>query len=224
MAQVRKGNARHGTAYFAHSQTAGKGQRGNTWTSTERENLLLSVVIEPTHLNIQHTFRLSAAVALACYDFFKKYSGHETRIKWPNDIYWRDRKAGGILIENIIQNDWWSYSIVGVGININQTSFNPGLPNPISLKQITGESYNLVSLAKELCMFLQERYERLLFAKDAIIDDYIKCLYKLNESVRLRKKNIVFDTVLTGVTASGKLLTRDSVEREFDFGEVEWIL
>jgi BirA family biotin operon repressor/biotin-[acetyl-CoA-carboxylase] ligase len=161
---------------------------------------------------------------VACYDLFKYYAGQETAIKWPNDIYWRDRKAGGILIENIIQNDCWSCSIVGIGLNINQTIFPPDLPNPISLKQITGNSYNPITLAKELCLLLQTNYTKMSTQQGTMFDDYNKCLYKLNQPVRLRRQNVVFETVLKGVSPSGKLKTKDTMEREFEHGEVEWIL
>ena len=87
MAQVQKGNANHGSVYFAHNQTAGKGQRGKSWTTNAGENLILSVVLQPHKIKPAESFYLSAAIATACYDFFKKYAGIETRIKWPNDIY-----------------------------------------------------------------------------------------------------------------------------------------
>jgi BirA family biotin operon repressor/biotin-[acetyl-CoA-carboxylase] ligase len=224
MALVRNALAKHGAAFFAHDQTDGKGQRGKKWTTSPGENIILSVIFEPENLKPWQSFYLSASVAIACYDLFKYYAGHETSIKWPNDIYWRDRKAGGILIENIIQNDCLSWSIVGIGININQTVFHPDLPNPISLRQITGKSYNPVSLAKQLCLLMQTYYSKMLSEQATVIDHYNKCLYKLNESVRLRKQNVVFETILKGVSSSGKLTTIDSMEREFEFGEVEWIL
>ena len=223
MAQVQNGTATHGTAYFAHHQTAGKGQRGKSWTTSPGENLLLSVIIQPNRLNPADSFLLSATIGNACYDFFKSYAGTETRIKWPNDIYWRDRKTGGILIENIIRKDNWSYSIVGVGLNINQTEFGEGLQNAASLKQITGTTYDPVLLAKELCVVMTSHYQNIETERQKIIEYYNGNLYKLNSLVKLRKTNIVFETTIKGVTPSGRLLTLDTMEREFDFGEVEWI-
>lgn len=224
MAQVQKGIANHGSAYFAHTQTAGKGQRGKSWTSNPRENLILSVVLQPHKIKPAESFYLSAAIANACYDFFKKYAGMETSIKWPNDIYWRDRKAGGILIENIIRGDFWSYAIVGIGININQIIFDENLHRTVSLKQITGSTYAPVELAKELCSFLEVHYRKLESDQNTIIDYYNNNLYKLHESIKLKKKDLVFETTLTAVSAAGKLITKDVIVREFDFGEVDWIL
>lgn len=224
MGQVRKGLANHGTAFFAHNQTAGKGQRGKTWTTSPGENIVLSVVLKTDSLSLRNSFHLSACIAVTCCEFFKKYSGNETSIKWPNDIYWRDRKAGGILIENIVEKDNWSFAIIGIGLNINQTSFDSNLPNPVSLKQITGELYDPVLLAKELCALFDLHYQKLLVEQDSIIGEYNTRLFKLNQSVRLRKQNVVFETRLTGVSPSGKLMTLDTMEREFDFGEIQWVL
>src|SRR5215210_6618050 len=129
MAQVHAGLARHGFVYSTLQQTAGKGQRGKTWSTDSGSNITLSVVLEPSGLNYAKQFFLSAAVALACLDFTRIYAGEKTKIKWPNDIYWSDRKAGGILIENVLKGEEWKHSIVGIGININQTLFPPGIRN-----------------------------------------------------------------------------------------------
>ncbi|MGZ5134547.1 MAG: biotin--[acetyl-CoA-carboxylase] ligase [Flavitalea sp.] len=223
MGQVQKAMAKHGTVYFAHNQTAGKGQRGKSWTTKPGENLILSVVIVPIELTLFDTFYLSAGITIACYDFFKNYAGEETSIKWPNDLYWRDRKAGGILIENVIRNDVWKYSIIGIGININQTEFPSELVNPISLKQITGSGYHTVQLAKELCTQLERRYQFLKKEKTGLLSIYNQNLYKRDQRVKLKKTNIIFETIVSGVSSTGKLITRDTMEREFGFGEVEWI-
>src|SRR6186713_2645315 len=101
MAQVHAGLAKHGAAWFAREQHSGRGQRSKLWVTQPGENIILSTVVEP-FLLIQQQFALSAAIALACHRFFSKFAGEETKIKWPNDLYWRDRKAGGILVENVI--------------------------------------------------------------------------------------------------------------------------
>ena len=144
MENVHARMAKHGKAYFSTNQIAGKGQRGKVWEAEKGQNIALSIVLEPSMLSIVQQFRLSTVVSLACFNFLSKYAGEETSIKWPNDIYWRDRKAGGVLIENILQGKDWKYSVVGIGININQTIFDPALPNPVSLKQITGKTFDPV--------------------------------------------------------------------------------
>jgi len=102
MAKVRTGLAKHGDGYFAMAQSSGKGQRGKTWVTEPGTNIILTLVMQASPLQLTRQFQFSAAIALAVHDFFGLYAGDETTIKWPNDIYWRDRKAGGILIENII--------------------------------------------------------------------------------------------------------------------------
>jgi BirA family biotin operon repressor/biotin-[acetyl-CoA-carboxylase] ligase len=168
---------------------------------------------------------LSATVALACYDFYKKYAGDETRIKWPNDVYWRDRKAGGILIENVFRGADWLYAVVGIGINVNQIAFDPSLPNPVSLKQITGKDFDAAEMGKELCQALENRYQAIQTGGiDSIMQQYQQVLYKMHQPVTLKKGTILFETTIRGVSDTGRLLTKDVIEREFDFGEVELII
>ena len=225
MAQAVAGVATHGTLYFANEQWAGKGQRGRTWSSNPGENIIVSVVLEPVAMSASRTFDLSAGVALACHDLISRYTGEEdAKIKWPNDLYWNDRKAGGILIENSFRGDRWAHAIVGIGININQTNFPNSAPNPVSLRQITGRSYDTVQLARELATCLDRRYRELEAGSAGLIAEYNSQLYRLGKEVRLKKDNAAFDTVITGVSAQGRLQTRDVLEREFVFGEVEWVI
>jgi BirA family biotin operon repressor/biotin-[acetyl-CoA-carboxylase] ligase len=225
MGQATAGKAEHGTVYFALEQTAGRGQRGKSWLTTPGENIMMSVVIRPQPLKTSQQFLLSAAIALACYDFLKNYAGEETRIKWPNDIYWRDRKAGGILIESRIgsQQSDWLFAIAGMGININQTQFAPGALRPVSLKQITGKTYNINTLAQELCECLENRYQA-IHNPAQLLTDYHQVLYKLDEPIKLKKGNSVFETTVKGVTPDGRLITRDTLERYFEVGDVEWVI
>ena len=223
MARVHDGLARHGMVWFAHEQTAGKGQRGKAWIMEKGKNIAMSLVLEPAKLQITNQFHLSAAVALACFDFVKFYAGDETKIKWPNDLFWRDRKTGGILIENKFQGKSWKWAVVGIGININQTKFDKFLINPVSLKQITGKTFDVVELAKELQALLMKKLADSK-ATATVIELYNEQLYKINKQVTLTKGETAFDTVIKRVSFEGKLVTVDAVERQFDFGEVEWVL
>jgi BirA family biotin operon repressor/biotin-[acetyl-CoA-carboxylase] ligase len=223
MGQATTGEAGHGTVYFALEQTAGKGQRGKTWLTTTGENIMMSVVLHPHPLKTSQQFLLSATIALGCYDFFKNYAGDETRIKWPNDLYWRDRKAGGILIESRVGSPEWTIAIAGMGININQTQFAPEALRPVSLKQITGKTYDINALAIELCHHLEKRYQSLQ-NPEQLLADYHQALYKKGESVKLKRGNSVFETTIQGVTPTGELITMDTLERYFQVGEIEWVI
>ena len=228
--QLQANLAAHGAAFFAHKQTAGKGQRGKQWETQPNSNLILSVILDMSFFSVNKQFLLSAAMALAVHDFFNKYAGDETKIKWPNDIYWRDRKAGGILIESSITAGKpiigsWKWAVVGIGININQTSFPTNLVNPVSLKQITGKSYDTVTLAKELCHCLEFRYQELKNGESKkSIDTYNLHLYKKQETVRLKKENAAFKCKIEGVNKKGMLLVTGAAKESFTFGEVSWVL
>lgn len=224
MQQVHARMTKHGTAYFAHEQTRGKGQRGKAWSSQKDENIILTVVYEPVSLHPTSTFLLSSAVALACYRFCKVYTGNEIRIKWPNDIYWRDRKAGGILIENLIRGNLWEFAIAGIGLNINQVSFPPELPNPVSFRQITGRAFPVVTLARELCGHLQDCWSLLLHHPEQVNQEYNEALYKRGEKVRLRQENRVFEARIDGVNINGQLEVFTAVPEILNFGDVSWIL
>lgn len=238
----RQGFALHGTAIFAHKQVAGKGQRSKVWSSEKEANIILSLVVNPQPLQLIQQFQLSACVALAVQEFFMKYAGNETKIKWPNDLYWQDRKAGGILIESGIGSlstrhtggesagGIWEWAIIGIGININQTDFPADLPNPVSLKQITGKTFDTVALAKELCAVLNEKFTELINQGfENIYARYVHHLYKRNATIKLKKNNRMFEAVLKTISPSGKLMVQHSIEEDpiaigFDFNDVEWVI
>lgn len=225
MAKVRAGLAKHGLAFAAKAQTAGKGQRGKSWHMEPDKNIAMSLLLKTDNLKVDQQFCLSMAVSLGVYDFFKKYAGDETKIKWPNDLYWRDRKAGGILIENSIKGTHWKWAVVGIGININQERFNKFLPNPVSLQQITGKNYNVIELTEKLYHCVMKKVNKISSNSiDKILKEYNGHLYKLNEVVKFKKGNAVFKTTVNGVSATGQLHTADTMERQFYFGDVEWVL
>ena len=103
---LRNGLAAHGTCVFADEQTAGRGQMGKVWQTAPQQNIILSLAIDISFVPLNNQFCISVMTALACYKFFSQYAGEETKIKWPNDIYWKERKAGGILIETL--NGQWT--------------------------------------------------------------------------------------------------------------------
>jgi BirA family biotin operon repressor/biotin-[acetyl-CoA-carboxylase] ligase len=222
--KIQANLAAHGLAVFAYEQTAGRGQRGKEWHTIPGNNIILSAIVDTSFLLLHQQFLLSASTALACYDFFNLYANGDTNIKWPNDIYWRDRKAAGILIENSVRGNNWPFSVIGIGMNINQTIFPSSAKNPVSLKQITGKHFDAVLMAKELCSFLEKRYQQLKQGNEAgIFENYHEHLYKHRQKVRLKKDNIVFDCLIDGVRPDGKLLVKDCAFENFGFGEVEWI-
>jgi BirA family biotin operon repressor/biotin-[acetyl-CoA-carboxylase] ligase len=225
MALVREGMAKHGMAITTKEQTAGKGQRGKSWHMQPGQNIALSLIINTDTLRADQQFLLSMLVSLGVHDFFKIQAPEKIDIKWPNDLYWCDRKAGGILIETVFKGSRWKWAIVGIGININQTEFDPDLLNPVSLKQITGKEYDVIAMARSLHDFVMNRINSIATQPAAtVLKEYNQHLYKLNEVVKLKKDSAVFNTTVNGVSLQGKLQTTDTIERQFDFGEVKWVI
>ncbi len=223
MEQVHAGLASHGQAWFAKEQWGGKGQRGKIWQSTVGENVIMSIALRPNKAFNGKPYLLSATVAAICQQLIMEYTANEITIKWPNDIYWSDRKAAGILIENIFKGNSWEWAIVGIGINVNQTVFDFVGVNPTSLKLITNMVLDPVEIAKKL-------HNKLLNALEVVQEErfYLKYLneylYKKNENVQLKKDNAVFETKIIAVNEYGQLLTKDTMERVFNVGEVEWVI
>ena len=225
MQQVQAQMAVHGCTWFARYQNAGKGQRGKAWDAVAGQNIMMSTVLEPGFIGIDNQFLLNMTVALACFDFFNNEALDNTCIKWPNDIYWKDRKAGGILIENLLQGKEWKYAVAGIGININQTFFSANLRNPVSLKQITGKTYDIIALAKNLCECLNFRWGQLTAEKHLdLFNDYCCNLYKAGKTVTFKKNNQVFDAVVDGVNKRGELLLNTGKQTAHGFGSIEWVI
>ena len=188
MAQIKEGLAKSGSCYRADFQTQGKGQHGRVWESSAGQNLLCTYILELKQLDStkkwvpEHQIGFSAAIALGIRDFYDALTNGDTKIKRPNDIYWRDRKAGGILIENLVRGTEWTWAMVGIGINVNQTQFSPDAPNPVSLKQITGRDWDIRSLQKELSNALTASIKNWLqLGEDATNKEFEKHIIDLEQ-------------------------------------------
>lgn len=199
-----------GTVIYTDNQYAGRGQIGSKWESAKGENIILSVILYPKFLPIQSQFKLNQIVALAVYDLLKNYvfPANELRVKWPNDIYIKDKKVGGILIENKLKGSLLTSTVVGVGLNINQTYFSPSLPNPTSLlleTAIRQDTYDLIGL---FCEYLERRYLQLKALQyDLLNKDYLEVLYGYQEwrDYKDAQTDLVFKGKIIGISSEGKL-------------------
>jgi BirA family biotin operon repressor/biotin-[acetyl-CoA-carboxylase] ligase len=221
MARIHEGLALDGMVYIAHHQWAGKGQRGKTWVSEPGQNLMMSLVIKPSPLKLTQQFLFSAAIALSILDLVKGFKNKNWKIKWPNDIYWSDRKAGGLLIESVVTGQTWDWAVVGIGMNLNQTSFPVEIPNAVSLNQITGVQYEPVAIARELVPGIREQISILHKTPDQILLRLNDALYKKDQVITLKKNDELFVSVLKAVDSNGLLITENGI---FKSGEVEWIV
>lgn len=214
----------HGSAIFAHEQYAGKGQRGKIWQSKKGENVHLSVVLNPCKISLHQQFALISLVALAVRTVFERNAKSDIFIKWPNDIYFGNRKACGILIENIISGMEWRWAIAGIGINVNQVEF-PDVTDrqPVSLRQITGKSFDCLEVAREVRDEILIRYQNL--AVPQLMAEYNTFLYKKDQTVTFEKGGNNFEGIVKEVTIDGKLQvqTHTSIVA-FDFGEIAWLI
>lgn len=193
MAQIKAGLAKSGSCYTADFQTNGKGQHGRVWESTKGQNLLCSYILELNTLDALKNWTpadqigFSAAIALGARAFFAAFAGSETKIKKPNDIYFSDRKAGGILIENLVRGQEWTWTVIGIGMNINQTEFSPEAlnsvsSNPISLQEITNQSWDIKKMQQHLSEALNNAiHDWLQFGEEATLKTLEQHIIELDQ-------------------------------------------
>lgn len=230
MNQVKTNLAGHGAAYLAQKQWAGKGQMGKVWEAQTGQNILLSVVLDPKKLVFDglelEPHVVSMLVSVGCFNFFVAYAGDETSIKWPNDIYWRDRKAAGILIENSFRGPIWQWSIAGMGVNINQTEFGTGLTKAVSLKQITGKTFQVSALAKDLCSHVEAALQLVVDkGPDTLLALYNNVLYKKGERVHLEIEGQKITATISRVLSNGHLEieTENGSKQSYALGAIKWL-
>ena len=215
-----------GSMVIAEFQSAGRGQMGNGWSSEVGKNLLLSIVIYPDGLLANEQFIISRMASLAvknCLDQFVD----DIRIKWPNDIFWKDKKIAGMLIENDVQGKYIQNSVIGIGININQQGFPEDLPNPVSLWQITGTDNDIDNIAD---IFVREFFLLYREFQDGkttqIEDEYMLDLYRVNDYYWFKDEGGSFKAKIKEVMPSGHLVLETMDEgdlRQYAFKEVSFI-
>ncbi len=210
----------------AEYQTAGRGQGTNHWESERGKNLTMSVRVAPKGVKATEQYVLSMCMALAVKDALSEYSEGMT-VKWPNDIYWNDKKISGTLIETTIAGKNVKTCIFGTGINVNQTEFLSDAPNPVSIKQIVGHEVDREELLKKVMRNL-EKYLKIVYSgeRKKIHDAYMNCLYRKEGVHKYRDNNGTFEASIERVEDSGHLVLRstDGRERRYGFKEVAFVL
>ena len=167
-----------GTVIYTHNQSAGRGQRGNSWEAEPGKNLTFSMLVKNSGVVPAAQFCISEAVSLAIVDFLSQYADGFS-IKWPNDIYHGDRKICGILIEHSLCGNNIRHTIVGAGININQDEFRSDAPNPVSLKQITGKELDLEVAMRDVCARIENEISALAGGDISVLHSrYLAALYR----------------------------------------------
>ncbi len=204
---LAKSTPAEGTVILADAQSAGKGQFGSSWESVAGKNLLFSLILYPRFLRPPDQFLLAQMAALALAGSVESLAPARVRVKWPNDIYIDDRKVAGILIQNQIGPGRIHHSIVGMGLNVNQTEFPRHLPNPTSLARATGGAVDRRGLFATLMAVLEHRYLQLQGGQfDRLRTDYHRWLYGLDEAKTFHLPDgHSFEGSIRGVDPTGKL-------------------
>ncbi|MCR4604076.1 MAG: biotin--[acetyl-CoA-carboxylase] ligase [Prevotella sp.] len=214
---------------WADFQTAGRGCGENTWESEDGKNLLFSMLYHPHEMPASEQFIISMANALALRDALSHYSDDIT-IKWPNDIYWRDKKICGTLIETSLQGGLIKHCIIGTGLNVNQPVFRSNAPNPVSLCHILGREVSREEVMEHVLACTEQQLERLAHGDwEAIRNGYRQHLYRQGESHDFLMEGRRVTCRLIGVTDDGHLqLLPEGMEEEqprlFAFKEVSFII
>ncbi len=230
-----------GYTVYTFEQTAGRGQQGNAWESEAGQNLLFSRVVRPTELQPSELFRLTQWVSVVMTEVLQRYENGIT-IKWPNDIYWQEKKLCGILIESAFAGNRVDYAVVGVGLNVNQEVFVSDAPNPISLSQIMGgRTFDLDALMQEFDAafvemrpllgqpaVLKQMYMERLFRRDGM-HPYMQREVSLEPTsvVRWRYENgITFLATVEDVLSDGCLSLRleNGEQQAFHFKQIRFVL
>lgn len=216
---IRAGESSEGDVLIAKEQLKGRGQKGNVWETESGKNLTASYLLEPYFLRPEYQFELTVVSSLAIVSFLEG-KGIKASIKWPNDIYVDKQKIAGVLIENKIKGTKLSYSVVGIGLNVNQKSFK--LASAISMNMLTGENYSLMELLLELSKFIQQYYLELKKGID------LRSVYK--EVLIGKDSSILFDdgeqfrSLVVDVDDHGSLvLSKNDELKKYGVKEVKFL-
>ena len=213
----------NGTVVYTDFQSQGKGQRGNRWESEPAKNILMSVILETGFVEPTNFFDLTIVTSLAIHDFLKEYIQQGVKIKWPNDLYYGEKKIAGILIENYIKQNSIEWCILGVGLNVNQVQFQE--PHAISMANICCQEFDREELINMLLQKIEARYFQLEKGiTRAMKKEYLDNLYWKGEIHVFQSEGTYFNGKITGIEPSGKLIMEvEEGKRTFDFKEVSFV-
>ncbi len=212
----------NGCVVITDEQYAGKGQKGNSWETEPGQNLTFSILLYPDNITPSDQFALTRIVSLGITDFLENFLQIRAEIKWPNDIIYKGKKLAGILINTSISGNRLTDAILGIGLNVNQTTF--ALLGATSLTLVTGKMYNLQVILDGLLESIERRYSQYKSRKQEV--DYIQRLYGLNLELPYRdeKLGLDFTGIIRGVDETGRIKIETENEMcRFSFKEVRFL-
>lgn len=214
-----------GTCLITDTQTAGRGQRGNTWEAASGQNLTFSLILKPVFVTATAQFQLNVAITLAIAELLGNvYATNDVRIKWPNDIYVKEQKICGILIENILQGAQIGQSIIGIGLNINQINFNN--PKATSLALLKGKTTPLPEVFGYLCKLIEKYYLQLRAGNyNTLKAKYLQQLYRRGDLANFADAaGQAFEGEIIGINETGQLAVQtNNTLRYFSFKEIVYL-
>ena len=219
-----------GTVIYTPCQTAGRGQKGNSWESEDGKNLTFSLLLKRPPVKARDQFYLSEAAALAVVEALTTLAGDGFSVKWPNDVYWQDKKICGMLLENSLDGSDIATCIVGIGLNVNQEHFVSDAPNPVSLLNITGHEHDLESLLKRVCSRIEQLVNSLddATAREQLHRQYMAALYRNDGQQHLWEDAAGhrFMASVAGIAPDGTLTLQhdDGTTCDYLFKEVKHII
>ena len=215
---------------YAGYQTAGRGQTGNGWESEPDKNLLCSILLPP----IKELFYQNVITSVAVLRTLSGLGIDGLTVKWPNDIYWGDKKVAGILVENTILGSEVQYSIAGIGLNVNQTEWHSGAPNPVSVKQINGKDYDIDELMQQLLAEIRkaqsedvwEEYKAHLYRREGFwpfVEREVSVAPTMNAESAVEGQ---FWAHIVDVLPTGEivLLDKNGKQRKYHFKQIRYVL
>ena len=214
-----------GSIVLADYQTAGRGQTGNSWESANGQNLTFSILFHPVDIPANRTFLISEIASLSVKYTLDRYLP-DVSVKWPNDIYYKNLKITGILIENTIVRHKITQSIIGIGLNVNQATFSPNMPNPVSMAQVTGTVLNRMAVMENFRQLFAEQSERLNRRRfEAIHNDYLNAVYRKEGYYKYADNKEVFEAKIYAIEPDGHLILErtNGLRSRYTFKEVTYV-
>lgn len=222
LARCHEESISDGTVIITNHQTAGRGQRGNSWQSEQGRNLTFSLIVKTHFINLSDQFFLHIFSSLGVAAYLQQATEADIHVKWPNDIYANGEKIAGILIENQVSGHRLTHSVIGIGLNVNQTSFS--LPRVTSLSILRGREHDLSAVLDDLLHCIEQRYFQLKESKyQQLKEDYYSNLYKFGEPHQFQAQGETFEGIVKGIDEHGKLIVeRRGMEKTYDLKEIQF--
>jgi BirA family transcriptional regulator, biotin operon repressor / biotin---[acetyl-CoA-carboxylase] ligase len=214
----------HGTVILADFQTGGRGQKGNAWESDSGKNLIFSVALDTSFLLATEQFYISMAMSLAVEATLRAFDIEDIKIKWPNDVFLKNKKTGGMLIENKLRGEYLRSSVVGIGLNVFQNEFSNKFATSLTLNSLSSK-LSLKALTENLCEQIEKYFEYLQNKDFSFLhSQYLKTIFKMGQEHDFQVLDQIFSAQIFTIETEGKLvLKKESEFLKFEIKEIKYL-